>query len=199
LESVAGEVEQVLAVKANVLGFDTGSGMPQETGYRDLPNVWRNGFCRMEVDRVRSRLSRTELVLGDVATTLPLRVQSGLPAPAGFVAFDRDFHSSTAAAFRIFDGADPRILLPVLCYFDDIQSGDHSWHSEDVGSCLPSGSSMKSPAERTEFIRRTISPQVCRFTRDGRSACVSITGSTTGCATLISATRALLDVAYPLC
>ena len=136
LERVAQEAEKALAIKIHVLGFDTGAGMPQAADHRDLPYVWRKGLYRMDVEKVRSRLSRAELVLGDVATTVPHAVRSGLPAPVGFVAFDLDFHSSTAAAFHIFDGADPQYLPRVLCYFDDIQSGDHYWHSEDVGELL---------------------------------------------------------------
>jgi hypothetical protein len=48
-----------------------GTGMPQASDYRDLPHVWAKGFYRMDVDRLTARLTTAQLILGDVAQTIP--------------------------------------------------------------------------------------------------------------------------------
>jgi hypothetical protein len=120
----------------HVFGFDTGSGLPAACDYRDLPYVWRKGLYQMNVSQVKSRLQRAELVLGHVGDSVPAFLSNPLPAPVGFIAFDLDYYSSTVDAFRIFSGPDSSLLPRVLCYFDDVQSIAHLYHSEDVGELL---------------------------------------------------------------
>jgi hypothetical protein len=136
LEKIAAEVEALLSIRIDVFGFDTGSGLPQETDYRDLPYFWRRGQYQMDIDRVRGRLTRAKLILGDVGETIPELLRDGLSAPIGFIAFDLDYYSSTVSAFRIFEGDDSRCLPRVLSYFDDVQSGEHIYHCEDAGELL---------------------------------------------------------------
>jgi hypothetical protein len=127
LERIAEQAESTFGVKVDVYGFDTGTGLPEVTDYRDMPNLWSKGFFPMDVDKLKARLSRAHLVLGPVAKTVPEFVRAGMP-PVAFVAFDVDLYSSTIQALRTFD-ADEQFLLPrVHCYFDDILGytfGDH--------------------------------------------------------------------------
>jgi hypothetical protein len=124
LERVAAWVERRSGVGLDVVGFDSGTGLPQPEDYRDLPNLWSEGYFPMEPDRLRARLRRAKLVLGPVAETVPRFIESS-PAPVGFISFDLDLYSSTMAAFEIFD-ADPALLLPrVTSYFDDIIGFSH--------------------------------------------------------------------------
>ena len=136
LERVASEVEKALAIRIHIFGFDTGKGLPQESDYRDLPYTWRKGMYEMDQAAVRSRLSRAQLVLGDVRQTIPQFLERGLPGPIGFISFDLDYYTSTISAFQIFEGADSLYLPRVPCYFDDISSGDNVYHCEDVGELL---------------------------------------------------------------
>jgi len=133
MEQIAAEVEKSLAVRIHVFGFDTGYGLPPETDYRDLPYVYRRGLYRMDVERVQASLSRAQLVLGDVASTIPGFLRRAAPAPIGFVSFDLDYYSSTAAGLRILRGPDKGCLPRVLCYFDDVTSADQFYLCEDVG------------------------------------------------------------------
>jgi hypothetical protein len=73
----------------------------------------------MGVERLRARLTRTELVLGDVADTVaPFLARR--PPPVSFISFDLDLYSATVQALRLLEG-DVEVLLPrVHCYFDDI-------------------------------------------------------------------------------
>lgn len=124
MEKIAEEVERASGVAIDVYGFDTGSGLTKPLDYRDLPQLWREGDYQMDVELLRSRLSRAQLVLGPVADTVSSFVESA-PAPIGFVSFDLDLYSSTMDAFKLFD-ADQDVLLPrVVCYFDDIIGFSH--------------------------------------------------------------------------
>lgn len=109
--------------------------MPEHSDYRDLPYIWRKGHYRMDVDAVKSRLRHAELVLGNVATTVP-QFLSRLDMPIGFVSFDLDYYSSTVAALGIFEGPDHCYLPRVLSYFDDVLGSDSQLHCEDVGELL---------------------------------------------------------------
>jgi hypothetical protein len=76
------------------------------------------------------------LVLGDVADTVPRFVRDTTFPPVGFVAFDLDYYSSTAAALALFDAPYERLLPRVVCYFDDVIGDDWELHSEHVGELL---------------------------------------------------------------
>ena len=127
LESIAADVERHIPVQIDVTGFDTGTGLPKPTDYRDHPNLFAEGGFRMDEPALRASLTRAQLVLGDVAATLQPWLATS-PAPVGFVSWDLDYYSSTMAAFGLLDAA-PSVLLPrIASYFDDIMGltfGDH--------------------------------------------------------------------------
>ncbi len=132
LERIAADVAADLEIDVLVCGFDSGTGMPAPADYRDLPHVWDRGFYAMDVGKLKSRLrSGTELVLGDLSTTLSTwRPQ----APVGFVAFDLDYYSSTMQALALFDRTSGAERLPrIYSYFDDIMWPEHALHNEWVG------------------------------------------------------------------
>lgn len=116
-------------VRVTVAGFDTGTGLPEPVGYRDMPYLWRGGHFTMEP----GLRQRPGLVLGDVGDTAPgwLAAQE---APTGFLAFDLDYYSSTARALTgLLTGPPEKYLPRVWCYFDDTVGGDEEIHSEYTG------------------------------------------------------------------
>jgi hypothetical protein len=119
MEKAAERIERHFGVAVDVIGFDTGVGMPAPIDYRDVPYAWGQGFFKMDVERLRAKLKRARLMLGDVESTVAAFLRD-LKHPIGFVSFDMDYYSSTKNAFRIWD-APPETRLPrVMCYFDDI-------------------------------------------------------------------------------
>ena len=133
LERHAERIEADTGVRIEVYGFDTGTGMPAPQDYRDMPYRFREGNYRMDVEALRARLTRAELVLGDVAETAAGFAAARRPAPIGFAAFDLDYHSSTMAAFRLF-AADHTAFLPrCQLYFDDIIGHEISSYNRFVG------------------------------------------------------------------
>ena len=127
LERVARKVEGIFGVTVDVFGFDTGIGLPKPKDHRDMPNMWSEGFFPMDADKLKRRLERAQLILGDTKETVPKFILSDV-APVAFASFDLDLYTSTKHALALFE-ADHRLLLPrVHCYFDDILGftfGDH--------------------------------------------------------------------------
>jgi hypothetical protein len=132
LQSIAREMAGYFGIEISVWGFDSGSGMPPATDYRDLPHVWGGGFYRMDESKLKPLLHpETRLVIGDVKETLSLL--RAAKHPIGFVSFDLDYYSSTKAAFNAFE-LHPSTRLPrVYCYFDDIFWPEYACHNPWTG------------------------------------------------------------------
>ena len=136
LERLALEIGTHLGVAIEVIGFDTGEGMPPPMDYRDLPHVWNVGFYKMDAEKLKARLRSARLILGDVAVTLEAWMRGGIRFPIGFVAFDLDYYSSTKAALRLFDGPESTHLPRVHCYFDDLAGNNLACMNRYVGEHL---------------------------------------------------------------
>ena len=133
MESHASEIAAATGVRIATVGFDTGAGMPEPEDYRDLPHIWQRGFYKMDADRLRARLQTAELILGDVGETVPQWLACPDAPPVGFAAFDLDYYSSTARAFRLFDGPATHHLPRTYCYLDDITWPEYACHCEYIG------------------------------------------------------------------
>ena len=136
LEKIATEAGAHFNVAIDVVGFDTGEGMPDPVDYRDLPHVWNSGFYRMDVDKLRQRLTSAKLVLGDIAQTAQAWLAGAHEAPIGFVAFDLDYYSSTIKALQLFEGVAATHLPRVHCYFDDVVGPEFACMNDSVGELL---------------------------------------------------------------
>ena len=119
LERTASEVEQMFGIEIDVFGFDTGVGLPPPKDYRDLPNLYRRAGFPMDQEKLRQRLKKARLIIGDVGEMIGGFIESG-PAPVGFVSIDVDLYSSTMAAFKLFDAGTDVLMPRVHCYLDDI-------------------------------------------------------------------------------
>lgn len=136
LEEYSIEIEKITGVEIDVFGFDTGSGMPEASDFRDLPYVWEKGFFKMEFDALKSKLKKAELLIGNVSKTVPEFCSNREIAPIGFISFDLDYYSSTVSAFKILDTDENNFLPRVYCFFDDCIGDDWELHSEFAGELL---------------------------------------------------------------
>jgi len=136
LEEIAAAVAKAVGIRIEVVGFDSGEGMPAPVDYRDLPHVWSQGFYKMDQDKLKARLSKAELVLGEIRETIPSWMAS-CRFPIGFVAFDLDYYTSTMNAFRLFNSPGGNLHLPrVYCYFDDTIWPERACHNQFTGELL---------------------------------------------------------------
>lgn len=113
IENHVREIRKKIDIEVEVYGFDVGSGLPKPQDYRDLPYQWREGFYKMDVEKLKSRLKFSKLIIGDVKDT----IDKFDGAPVACVMFDLDFYSSTVDSLKIFDKPH---LPRVFCYFDDV-------------------------------------------------------------------------------
>jgi hypothetical protein len=119
MERIGERVEQLFDVRLDIYGFDTGAGLPRVADYRDVPNLASTGLYVMDQAKLRSRLRRSQLILGDIKDTI-VEFMASRPAPIAFLACDLVLYTSTISALRVLD-ADESMLLPrIHCNFDDV-------------------------------------------------------------------------------
>ncbi|HYA42318.1 MAG TPA: hypothetical protein VEF34_13510 [Syntrophobacteraceae bacterium] len=143
LEYHAQNVSKRLAIDIDIYGFDTGVGLPEPLDYRDLPYRYKKGFLIMDVPKLRARLKKAQLVLGDINNTSKAFLEEYSPAPIGAIMYDVDFYSSAAAALKMLEAPERYYLPRVFCYFDDIiepscdtVSTDLTLHNDYTGERL---------------------------------------------------------------
>ena len=119
LEKAATLVGELIGVDIDVYGFDMGSGMPKPIDYRDLPNLYSEGQFSMDTDKLMSKLTSAELIIGNVKETVPQFMKKAF-APIGFISIDLDYYSSTSDAFILLEGDYDCLMPRIFCYFDDI-------------------------------------------------------------------------------
>ncbi len=119
LEEIVKVIEPVFGVEVDIYGFDTGTGLPKPKGYRDLPNVYAKSQYVMDIEKLRKRLRKSQLILGLVENTIDDFIRSR-PAPVAFIADDLDYYTASMDAFKIFDATQDLLLPRIWCYFDDI-------------------------------------------------------------------------------
>jgi len=118
LEQIAASVESVLDVKIDVYGFDSGVGLPGSGNIRDVPNLVRGGWLKMDRKKLEERLQRAKLLLGQIEDTVPEFVKAN-PAPVAFIACDLVLYTSTIHALHLFDAPCQMLLPRIYSYFDD--------------------------------------------------------------------------------
>jgi hypothetical protein len=130
--ALARRTEKCTGVRVEVVGFDSGVGMPEPLDYRDHPELYSLGDFPMNQERLKEALPpNAELKIGGLSETLvAFRAEKG--APIGFAAIDVDYYSSTREALLLFADTDPSKYVAVpLLYFDDIMFETHNeWSGE---------------------------------------------------------------------
>ncbi len=121
LQDIAEDVERETGILVEVVGFDSGAGMPAVPfDYRDHTDWWIPQDYPMDVAALKARLKpRTKLVLGEVAGNVE-RFLDENDVPVGFVSFDLDYYSSTQSAFPLLSSPKRKMLRRTPLYFDDI-------------------------------------------------------------------------------
>ena len=129
---LAKKTEQCTGIRIEVVGFDSGMGMPEPLDYRDHPELYSLGDFPMDQEKLKRALpAGAELKIGALSETLDAFLAER-HAPVGFAAIDVDYYSSTRDALRLFADADVSKYVAVpLLYFDDIMFETHNeWSGE---------------------------------------------------------------------
>jgi hypothetical protein len=147
LEDHARRVNRETGVQIDIYGFDSGSGLPAPSDFRDMPYAWEQGFYAMDADRLKDRLRSAKLIIGDVRDTVR-HFGDENPAPIGFISFDLDYYSSTTAALEVLDLPFEKLLPRIFCYFDDVAGGPSYCYNEFTGELLAINEFNQSRADR---------------------------------------------------
>ena len=122
---IANKVNKLTGVEFQILGFDSGAGMPEPIDYRDHPEKYFTGDFPL-VDRkelIKNMPSNCKLVLGKISDSL-VDIEKICTSPIGFVSVDVDYYSSTIDCLKIFNLSSNNYLPYVFTYFDDIYDID---------------------------------------------------------------------------
>ena len=130
---LAARTEAATGVLIDVVGFDTGSGMPPAVDHRDLPEYFQEGDYPMDFEALRRSLpGRCKLIIGDVAETIPTYLAGvTAEAPIGFVSVDVDYYSSAVNTLKVLEGRAEQYLPLLPVYLDDVgMDGANPWNGE---------------------------------------------------------------------
>ena len=130
---LAARTEAATGIAIEVVGFDTGTGMPPARDFRDMPEYFQEGDFPMDVEALRAALpARARLVIGPVEQTIPDFLAEVSPrSPIGFVSVDVDYYSSAVQTLPILCGMPDRYLPIVPVYLDDVgMDGANPWNGE---------------------------------------------------------------------
>lgn len=121
IENHIKNIKEEINIDFDVFGFDTGTGLPPSTDYRDIQFRWKGGLYEMDRASVEKKIKFSQLVIGDVRETCSTFYDDHPSvAPIGCILFDLDYYSSTVDALKLFDTVHENYLPRVFCCFDDI-------------------------------------------------------------------------------
>ena len=153
LEEYTIEIEKYFNIEIDIYGFDSGEGLPEPIDYRDLPYHWKKGFYSMEKDKLKNKLKKAKLIIGNIDDTSKTFFSKYNPAPIGAVMHDFDFYSSTKTALSMMTNNSNFFLPRVFSYFDDtigtelelfndytgerLAINEFNLNNEDIKICTP--------------------------------------------------------------
>jgi len=121
------KIENVIDIKINIIGFDSGSGLPSVRDKKDLPFFWKKGDYRNNnLSELEKKDQRVSIFEGDISNTVDDYILKN-KNKIGLILFDLDLYTSTKAFLnKIKNMSDKKILLPrIFCYFDDLFIADY--------------------------------------------------------------------------
>jgi hypothetical protein len=122
LEKLVNLIRKEVDISIKIYGFDTGVGLPKPIDIRDQLYFWSHGDFAMDPPEIDRLLKQSNLILGEISSTIETFALKYSPPPIGFMIFDLDFYSSTMDAFKIFSLPTNNFLPRVECYMDDVSS-----------------------------------------------------------------------------
>lgn len=130
LAFIARKLSHEYGIDFEVVGFDTGSGMPEAVDFRDHPEKYRGGDYPMgDPQRIRNLdQEKIKLYIGNVSTTLAkfFAEYENSGSVVGFISIDLDYYSSTKDTFSLFSRSSNFFLPTTPMYLDDVNNIDHN-------------------------------------------------------------------------
>ena len=127
LAYIASKLSKIYNIDYEVIGFDTGKGMPPPVDYKDHPEKYRAGDFP-PLDLIRKKLpKKTKIYYGEIEETVNLiKNYNEKDVKIGFVAVDVDYYTSTVSCLKSLRFEESMYLSSTVLYFDDIYNIDHN-------------------------------------------------------------------------
>lgn len=125
---LARKTKKATGIDFQIVGFDTGAGMPKAKDFRDHPDLYSQGDFPMEWEKLSLALQgEAQIFIGEIKNSLEKFIAALSPdAPIGFVSLDVDYYSSAVDALNLFKVL-PQYFLPTThIHVDDIQLEPHN-------------------------------------------------------------------------
>jgi len=132
MSRIAHAVSKQTGVMIDVIGFDTGKGMPPAIDYRDHPEQYFEGdFAAPDLAALLKSLpASTQLLVGDTRQNIA-RFLSEYDGTLGFVSVDVDYYSSAKDCLGLLSSRQARCLPWMPVFFDDVLLESHNpWCGE---------------------------------------------------------------------
>ena len=121
------KIEKILKIKINIIGFDTGTGLPETNYKQDLPFFWKKGdYTNQNLNKLEKDFTNVKIYQGNISSTLEEFINQN-KKKIGLIIFDLDLYSSTKLFLnKIPELSKENLLLPrTFCYFDDLFLADY--------------------------------------------------------------------------
>lgn len=133
LAIIAKKLSVEFDIDYEIIGFDTGKGMPKPIDYRDHPEKYGYGDFPPIGLSSENLPEKTRLIIGDIASCLPeYETQFDAGSRIGFVSIDVDYYSSTKDCLHLFAGPQFMYLPKVVLYLDDVNNIDHNQYCGEL-------------------------------------------------------------------
>tara|TARA_E500000178_G_scaffold320314_1_gene343329 strand:+ start:2719 stop:3567 length:849 start_codon:yes stop_codon:yes gene_type:complete len=122
------KIEKILDIKINIIGFDTGTGLPNSDLKEDLPYFWKHGdYKNNNLKDLEKEGNHIKIYEGNISSTIDDYIIEN-KSKIGLIFFDLDLYSSTKLFLdKIQELSEKKLLLPrVFCYFDDLFIADYT-------------------------------------------------------------------------
>ena len=125
LAYISNKLSKIYNIDYEVLGFDTGKGMPEPIDYRDHPEHYMTGdFPSINLENAKLP-KKTKIYYGDIEDTVKNILEHlNKNVKIGFVSIDVDYYSSTKKCLEIFNYNESNFFSTTPVYFDDVQNID---------------------------------------------------------------------------
>jgi len=127
LHFIANRLSKIYNLDYEVIGFDTGKGMPPPTDYKDHPEKYNeNDFPPLNLSQ-NNLPKKTKIFYGDIKDTVHLiKNELGENNAIGFISIDVDYYSSTISCLESLKFESSSYLPSTIMYFDDVNNPDHN-------------------------------------------------------------------------
>lgn len=125
---IAEKVTKTTGIAIEIIGFDSGKGMPDPKDYKDHPEYYNTGDFPMNKELLLQQINnKATIIFGDIKESLKAFEQTlSIDAPIGFVSVDVDYYSSTTETLQLLKAKASYFLPLTYVYFDDTFMEHHN-------------------------------------------------------------------------